>query len=48
LRDLCKSKLANFKVPKRFFIRQLLPLLSNGKVDKMALKKEISEMLKKD
>jgi len=25
-----------------------LPLLSNGKVDKMALKKEISEMLKKD
>jgi len=48
LRDLCKSKLANFKVPKRFFIRQLLPLLSNGKVDKMALNKEISEMLKKD
>ena len=46
LRSLCKSKLANFKVPKKFFIRELLPLLSNGKVDKLALKKEISEMPK--
>lgn len=47
LESLCKSKLANFKVPKKFFIRELLPLLSNGKVDKIALNKEISEMLKK-
>ncbi|MEA3470509.1 MAG: hypothetical protein U9R24_02195 [Thermodesulfobacteriota bacterium] len=46
LLSLCKSKLVNFKVPKKFFIRELLPLLSNGKVDKLALKKEISEMLK--
>jgi len=46
LRDLCKSKLANFKVPKKFFIRDLLPLLANGKVDKLALKAEIEEMLK--
>jgi acyl-CoA synthetase (AMP-forming)/AMP-acid ligase II len=47
LRDLCKSSLANFKVPKRFFIRPLLPLLASGKVNKMELKDEIKEMLKK-
>jgi hypothetical protein len=27
-------------VPKRFFVRPLLPLLASGKVDKMTLKKE--------
>lgn len=47
LRRLCKSALANFKVPKKFFIRPLLPLLPSGKVDKLALKDEIREMLKK-
>jgi acyl-CoA synthetase (AMP-forming)/AMP-acid ligase II len=47
LRDLCKSALANFKVPKKFFIRPLLPLLASGKVNKMALKDEIREMMKK-
>ncbi|MEW6261713.1 MAG: class I adenylate-forming enzyme family protein [Thermodesulfobacteriota bacterium] len=40
LRELCQDKLANFKVPKRFFIRPLLPLLASGKVNKMALKEE--------
>ncbi len=44
LRELCKTRLANFKVPKRFFVRPLLPLLSNGKIDKLALKKEIAAM----
>lgn len=38
LRAHCKSKLANFKVPKRFDIRPALPLLPNGKVNKVALK----------
>lgn len=47
LRDICRSKLANFKVPKKFFIRPLLPLLASGKVSKMALKDEIRNMLKK-
>jgi acyl-CoA synthetase (AMP-forming)/AMP-acid ligase II len=46
LRDLCKSSLANFKIPKKFFIRPLLPLLASGKVNKMALKAEITEMMK--
>jgi acyl-CoA synthetase (AMP-forming)/AMP-acid ligase II len=44
LREFCKSKLANFKVPKRFFVRPLLPLLPNGKIDKVALRKEIHEV----
>jgi acyl-CoA synthetase (AMP-forming)/AMP-acid ligase II len=47
LRALCKSTLANFKAPKKFFIRPLLPLLASGKVNKMALKEEIREMMKK-
>ena len=46
LRELCRGKLANYKVPKKFFIRPLLPLLANGKVNKLALKEEIREMLK--
>jgi len=46
LRGLCKSSLANFKVPKKFFIRPMLPLLASGKVNKLALKDEIREILK--
>ncbi len=46
LRELCRSKLANFKIPKKFFIRPLLPLLATGKVSKLALKEEIREMMK--
>jgi acyl-CoA synthetase (AMP-forming)/AMP-acid ligase II len=45
LRGLCKEKLANFKVPKRFFIRPLLPLLANGKINKMVLKEEVPELI---
>jgi acyl-CoA synthetase (AMP-forming)/AMP-acid ligase II/acyl dehydratase len=41
LRALCKAKLSNFRIPKRFFFRPELPLLPNGKVNKMALKKEM-------
>ena len=47
LRELCKSKLANFKVPKRFLIRSSLPITETGKVDKVSLKKEIPELLNK-
>ncbi len=42
LRGLCRGKLANFKVPKRFLIRPSLPLLPNGKIDKIALKEEVN------
>jgi acyl-CoA synthetase (AMP-forming)/AMP-acid ligase II len=46
LRALCGQRLTNFKVPKRFFIRPMLPLLANGKVNKMALKHEALELMK--
>lgn len=44
LRTLCNAKLANYKVPKRFFIRPVLPLLPSGKVNKVELKKEIASL----
>jgi acyl-CoA synthetase (AMP-forming)/AMP-acid ligase II len=47
LREHCKTKLANFKLPKKYFIRPLLPLLASGKVNKLALRDEINGMLKK-
>jgi acyl-CoA synthetase (AMP-forming)/AMP-acid ligase II len=37
----CKAYLVNFKVPKRIEVRPLLPMLPNGKVNKMALKAEL-------
>jgi acyl-CoA synthetase (AMP-forming)/AMP-acid ligase II len=42
LNKLCKDNLVNFKVPKQIEIRPVLPLLPNGKVNKMALKKELT------
>jgi len=48
LRDLCRQKLSNFKVPKRFFIRPMLPLLASGKVNKVALKHEALELMKSE
>jgi acyl-CoA synthetase (AMP-forming)/AMP-acid ligase II len=39
----CRSRLANYKIPKRFVLRPELPLLPIGKVDKIALKKEAAE-----
>ena len=46
LKALCQEKLVNFKVPKRFLIRPLLPLLASGKVNKMTLKEEVPALLK--
>lgn len=40
LRDWCRARLAGYKVPKTFDVRDELPLLPIGKVDKQALKKE--------
>lgn len=39
--ELCKERLVNFKVPKKFFLRSSLPLLPTGKVNKAVLKQEI-------
>jgi len=38
----CKQNLVNFKVPKRIEVRPMLPMLPNGKVNKMALKAELA------
>jgi len=42
LKAHCKEHLANFKVPKHYDIRPMLPLLANGKVNKMELKREVN------
>lgn len=39
LRAWCRERLANYKIPKRFQVRDELPLLPIGKVDKQALKR---------
>lgn len=45
LREWCRSEMANYKLPKRFFIMDELPLLAIGKVDKVALRKmELAEL----
>ncbi|CAN5230107.1 class I adenylate-forming enzyme family protein [soil metagenome] len=36
----CRGRLANYKVPKRVIIRDRLPMLANGKIDRAALQKE--------
>jgi fatty-acyl-CoA synthase len=38
LREFCWQQLANYKVPKRFFVEDELPLLPIGKLDKKKLK----------
>ncbi len=37
----CAERLANFKIPKKFDIRDQLPLLANGKIDKVTLRKGV-------
>jgi acyl-CoA synthetase (AMP-forming)/AMP-acid ligase II len=40
----CRGELANYKVPKRFYIREALPMLPNGKIDKAALREEAKNL----
>lgn len=37
IRALCKERLANYKVPKEFEVRVLLPMLPTGKINRLAL-----------
>jgi len=46
LRRHCSNSLANYKIPKKFFIENTLPLLPIGKIDKMALKRKLIEQEK--
>jgi acyl-CoA synthetase (AMP-forming)/AMP-acid ligase II len=41
LRASCKQRLANFKVPKAIIVRDMLPMLPIGKVDKVTLREEV-------
>jgi acyl-CoA synthetase (AMP-forming)/AMP-acid ligase II len=45
LRAWCLSRLANYKVPKRFIINDRLPMLPVGKVDKVRLRAEATAEL---
>ncbi len=38
LRSICREKLANYKIPKKFNLQHSLPMLPVGKIDKQALK----------
>ncbi len=42
LREYCKRHLAGFKVPRKFEFRNTLPLLSNGKIDKLTLRQWVA------
>ena len=43
LREWCASRLANYKVPKRFVLLPALPLLPIGKIDKVELRRLAQE-----
>lgn len=45
LGDLCRDRLANYKIPKRFEIVAALPMLAIGKVDKQALRVRAQELM---
>lgn len=42
MREWCRKGLANYKVPKSFEFRSRMPMLSNGKLDKMKLRAEMN------
>ena len=44
LRDHCRERLANYKVPKAVHLRTALPMLAIGKVDKKALRSEAVDL----
>ena len=45
LRDHCREQLANYKVPKMVHLRDALPMLAVGKIDKKSLKAEATALL---
>ncbi len=44
--QMCRKKLAKFKVPRKVFIRENIPTTRIGKVDRIALREEVLESLK--
>jgi acyl-CoA synthetase (AMP-forming)/AMP-acid ligase II len=45
LRDHCRERLANYKVPKVVHLRDALPMLAIGKIDKKGLRAEATALL---
>ncbi|MCS5671848.1 MAG: hypothetical protein NZ584_03720, partial [Acidimicrobiales bacterium] len=45
LRDHCRERLANYKVPKVVHLRDALPMLAIGKIDKKGLRAEAMALL---
>lgn len=45
LRDFMRERVANYKVPKRFYLCETLPTLPNLKYDRVALKRKLDELL---
>ena len=43
MKEWCKKGLANYKVPKSFEFRSSVPMLGTGKVDKIALRAEVTK-----
>jgi acyl-CoA synthetase (AMP-forming)/AMP-acid ligase II len=43
MKEWCRKGLVNYKVPKSFEFRSKLPMLGNGKIDKMALRAEMDK-----
>lgn len=43
INEFARGQLANYKVPRKYFIEPMLPMLPIGKIDKVSLKKRISE-----
>lgn len=38
VREHCRTRLANYKIPKQFVFLDAMPMLANGKIDRLALK----------
>lgn len=48
IREFLSERIANFKIPKRFSVREALPLLPNSKLDKQALRAELDSLLQQE
>jgi acyl-CoA synthetase (AMP-forming)/AMP-acid ligase II len=43
INEFVRGQLANYKVPRKYFIEPMLPMLPIGKIDKISLKKRVED-----
>ena len=43
INEFARGQLANYKVPRKYFIGSMLPMLPIGKIDKISLKKRVQD-----